>query len=743
MDFSNLVVLFRVLWRKAWLIITVPIIAMLVTLVLTWDMPDRFKSTAQLSTGFTTNEQILITNDPSSSRDISIKFNNLIETMKSEIILTLVSYRLIIHDFESIKPFRTLTSAQLTLYTQEELDHILKICKAKLENMELLSSFDPDERKVIDFISLYEYSSWQLTPELQVGRIKDTDYLKLQFISEDPRLSAFLVNTLSEECIRYDNRIKQSRSGQSVTFFENLMSEKKKILDEKTQLLNSYKTSNNVVNYSLETTSRIAQISEYELRRNEAVSKIQGIRLSISNIDRRLVELGNTLGTTASNDKLLQLRSKIDELNKIFVDGGSRDETLKKTLSDLRYDYQVEMDKLASIEQLAGQPQANQQLDLLDRKNQLELELEIANANLASINSALATLNNSVSGIANKEVTVSFLMAEVDNAAKEYNEALDRFNTERNKSLVASSPLRLVVAGQPNGYPERSKRLIFIAFSAFASLVICVATIIAIELLDLRLKNPDQFRKLVALDLAGTLNHINAKRLNLDYLFKAQVKGRELDTFKHFLRNLRFVVESTGSKTFLVTSLKEGEGKSFIILCLAYSLSLVKRRVLIIDTNFKHNSLTQELLAVNNETKKLESGFYVKGLIGQGSGPEEIPEEDFVASIIFPTNHKGINVIGNSGGDQSPSEIFAGRDFTKMIDTLKERYDYIFLEGAALNNYSDTKELIEYVDKVLPVFNSTSVMRRQDYESLKYLKSLNGKLMGSILNGIQLRELKV
>src|SRR5690606_39031297 len=110
-------------------------------------------------------------------------------------------------------------------------------------------------RKVIDFISLYEYSSWQLTPDLQVGRIKDTDYVKIQFISEDPRLSAFVVNTLAEECIRYDNRIKESRSGQSVTFFENLMKEKKKILDEKTQLLNSYKSSNNVVNYSLETTS--------------------------------------------------------------------------------------------------------------------------------------------------------------------------------------------------------------------------------------------------------------------------------------------------------------------------------------------------------------------------------------------------------------------------------------------------------------------------------------------------------
>jgi Mrp family chromosome partitioning ATPase len=129
-------------------------------------------------------------------------------------------------------------------------------------------------------------------------------------------------------------------------------------------------------------------------------------------------------------------------------------------------------------------------------------------------------------------------------------------------------------------------------------------------------------------------------------------------------------------------------------------------------------------------------------LIGKGN-PDEIPEDDFVTSIISPTSHQGINVIGNSGGDKSPSEIFAGRDFKKMLNKLKERYDYIFLEGAALNHFSDTKELVEYVDKVIPVFNAESTLRQIDQESLGYLKSLNGKLVGSILNGIALGELKI
>ncbi len=739
----DFIVLYRILLRKLWLLILIPVLAAAVTYFLTSGIPNRYKSTAQLTTGFTTNDQITISNEGGSIRDAGMKFNNLIETMKSELVLSLVSYQLMLHDLTDPKPFRKFDIKTHKQLSAEEIQESIAICKAKLEKMELLSSFDPKERHLLDLFNSYGYSNWQMLTDLSITRLKDTDYIKIQFVSEDPIMSAFVVNTLSQEYIRFDNDIKSTRSGQSVTFFENLSKEKKRILDDKTQVLNSYKSSNNVINYSVETTSRISQISSYEVARNEAVSKIQAIKLSIGNVNKQLNGLGKEQTQSNSNSKILQIKNKIEELTKIYNDGGSSDATLQKTITDLRYELQVEMDHLSSSEGTGGKTQNSARLDLEAKKNQFELELEIAEANLSSVNSTLATLNNSVSGIANKEVTISVLTDEVSNATKEYNEALERFNTEKNKSLIAASPIRLVISGQPNGYPEPSKRWVLIGFSSAASFALCVLSIIGIELIDLKLKNPVQFRKFVALTLAGSINQINSKKLNLDFLFNNPVKSKELEAFKHFLRKLRFEVEATQARTFLVTSTKNGEGKTFVILCLAYSLSLVKKKVLIIDTNFKHNSLTQELLVRNADQKKLDSGVFVRGLIGNSNPHHEMSEEDFVASIISATNHKGINIIGNAEGDSSPSEIFAGRDFRKMMNELSLNYDYIFLEGSALNNYSDTKELVEYVDKVIPVFSASSVVKQQDRESISYLKSLNGKLMGAVLNGVEMKELKV
>ena len=109
--------------------------------------------------------------------------------------------------------------------------------------------------------------------------------------------------------------------------------------------------------------------------------------------------------------------------------------------------------------------------------------------------------------------------------------------------------------------------------------------------------------------------------------------------------------------------------------------------------------------------------------------------------IIHKTRFTGVEIIGNVGGRESPSEIMAGRDFKEMIHKLSLQYDYVLMEGPALNAYSDSKELMDYADKVIPVFGADMSVSQMDKESINYLKSINGKLMGTVLNNVQLKNL--
>ncbi|MDG2418054.1 MAG: hypothetical protein P8M17_03600, partial [Saprospiraceae bacterium] len=100
-----------------------------------------------------------------------------------------------------------------------------------------------------------------------------------------------------------------------------------------------------------------------------------------------------------------------------------------------------------------------------------------------------------------------------------------------------------------------------------------------------------------------------------------------------------------------------------------------------------------------------------------------------------------VDIIGNRGTNHSPSEFFTGRDFQNFISDLKNNYDYIFLEGPSLNKYSDTRELVRFVYKIVSVFSAESEIKDADKESIDYLLNTNDKYFGSILNKIDLKNM--
>lgn len=749
----DIVVLFRVLLRKKWYLILIPVVAAIATFFFTAGMKDVYKSTAKLSTGFTAEDEIKVSDDQRFNlRDAEVKFNNLLQNITSEQVLSMLSYRLILHDLTDPTPFKPLREGEegRLSFTPEEKQRAIEIFKAKYDSIALLSTYDATERKLLNLLAQQNYAHWQMKDRIEVKYVKNTDFVTITHVTPNPLLSAFVVNALGEEYIRYDNSLRSGRTDRSVAFFENLVAEKKKALDEKTMQLNQYKLSNGVIDYETESATKMAQITEYELRKEQILSDIQRVRLSLASVNKKLSEFGKGTNNpdqdrATINGNIVRIQDKISELNAKandeFARTGTNNEQLQTTIRDLRFQLEVEKQKLSQLG--GGGTIKTSRQDLLDQQEQYELELEIAQANLQNVNNMIGTLRGSVTGSASKEAALTSFESEVKKANEEYLQALDKYNTEKSKSMIQSSSVRINTKGQPNGYPEFSIRYVLVALSAVVAFAITLVTIVFMEYIDVRIKNPQQFRKMIrGIPLAGSVNAIDTKNLNLTELFANSNKNQEMEVFKHFLRKLRFEIEASKGKVLLVTSTKPGEGKTFIILCVAYLLSLIQKHVLIIDTNFKNNSLTHILLRKNQNVRKLEQGIFIKGYIGQ-SEKHDMSEEDFASSIIYPTGHRGISIIGNNGGNESPSEIFAGRDFGEMIRKLSETYDYIIMEGAALNNYSDTKELIDYTDKVISVFSAESVIKQLDRESIDYMKGLNGKFMGAVLNKVNTKELAI
>ncbi len=284
-------------------------------------------------------------------------------------------------------------------------------------------------------------------------------------------------------------------------------------------------------------------------------------------------------------------------------------------------------------------------------------------------------------------------------------------------------PLSFYEYAQIPEKPESSNRIILAAFAGIAALSLATVILFLLTLMDNSLLSPAHFSKFAKLPLIGTVNQIKKKEIDLSELFKVPLKAPDLVLFRESLRKLRFAIETSNGRIFLFTSPKAQEGKTFLIVALAHALSRNGKRILIVDTNFRNNTLT----TMANK-RLLNNPLY--------TGSETAVQQQATGLATHFILNGNVDIIGNRGAVYSPSELLAGNEFGTMLEDFKEQYDYVFMESAALNDFSDTRELAQYADKIIAVFAAQSELGAHDREAMDYLHQLNGNFMGAVLNKV-------
>ncbi len=745
---------FKVFNLKAALLVVVPAVSVMCAYYFVSQMDKKYKSTAQIATGFTTDDAVKLNDGPSNPFDINTNFNNIIESMNSVPVLTLVSYRLVLHDLESDQTFREFNAGKGDgPLSDEEIIKSKTLFKERLDNFKALNLFSPDDQLLYRILKGYAYDHEALARNLKIQRLAASDFISIDYTSEDPFLSALAVNALCQEFIRYNKTLKTDRSSESLDFLENIVKEKKKVLDEKNRALNSYKVNNNVYNYDAETKSKIALITEYELKRERESSELNSLEISLNSVEGSIQTKKSSLGKlnqqeiVAVNQRIIDLKKQINELRNADAEGN------KARINQLRDELGLETSRLEAV----NTNKVNQEeLTRLEKeRDELKLKVEIGQTNLTSLDESIKKLRSEVSGFSSKQANTSDFETEVKLASDEYINAQDKYTAAKNKSLVIGSSIRQILEGQPSYEPEPTQAPLWLGMVGVGSFLLTLIGIVLVNAVDPTIRVSSRLEKVTGLKNIGSVNILKSKDFNMREIFNDRSANKEYETFSHFLRKLRYEIQSADGKVFLITSTQVKAGKTFLIISLSYALSLVSKRVLIIDTNFRHNSLTKALLprGRGGENRKLlkkallfeeeEDKLLIEDTRQTGDDDDALDNAQEKKGIVNRTRFNGVDIIGNVGGRDSPSEIMAGRDFKEMIHNLSLQYDYVLMEGPALNDYSDSKELIDYADKVIPVFRADTSLSHMDKESIKYLKSINGRLMGTVLNNVKLKNLSM
>jgi uncharacterized protein involved in exopolysaccharide biosynthesis/Mrp family chromosome partitioning ATPase len=722
----DLIYLFKSLMRRKWFIIISTLMAVLAAFLLTLEQEKLYKSVAQIATGFTMSDQVKLKEESFNIYEIDVKFNNVIEALKSPRVLGMTSYNLMLHDLENPdKAFRVLSveDKKYNAYRQLDRAKAIAILTKKYNEEQLLSSYDPEERKIQELLKIYRYDLETLRYVLYAGRVQRTDFIDIQYRSINPELSAYIVNQVCTEYLRNYESSRNQLTVQNIETLKKLVDQKRDELDAKIANIKVMGT----LDVSVESSSKLEQISNFENRLADEKSLNNSTQLALQQINTRLAEMGKTNSQTSStnsamNNELTTLRTQSNEAYSDYVNKGSNDAALYAKYQALKNEYKA---KLATIVSATSTATAGNTLaDLQQKKSDLELQVKSSAQNIDAYEQKIRQLNSSMGAAASRGANNLALQKEVELAQQEYESIKSRYDAAVNNKIAPMDNFHQILFGQPAVEPEPSKRLIIIALAGMSMLVFCCIAIIFLEYVDLSIKTPTQFLKVLELKLLGVVNRIHFKHVPLEQIFTdPNLKKHNTAVFRELLRKLRFEMEDSGKKIFLFTSTKPREGKSTIIKALAYSLSLSKKSVLIIDTQFPNNSLTRD--------------FGAQPVLESFSSSVEDFNTDAIKQLVTESPLPGVFVIGCEGGEYTPSEVLKPGNMLEYLKTLTHQYDYILMEGAALNDRSDSKELMKYAEIIIAVISARSSVKQTDKETIIFLQNLHEKLGGAILNFVE------
>ena len=732
----------NVLLKRLWLIVATMLLTAVAAYFFVSMQDDKFKASAVISTGIMGAQGLNTEREIPFFQQFQIEMsiNNMTEFIKSRKNINLLSYVLLIHDMKTSKdrPFRMMKidEEDPINYSEVEIQALIDLMQIKVDSLQPYLDDPLLEPIYKDIAKAFEYDNETLLEDLSIGlKNADSDLLNIEFESENAELCAFVVNNFCKIVLTNHKELRIKEDKGKVEFYKALSDAKKQELNEKEAQLNFYNQTGSLLDLDNQKESTVTQVKELELKLEEYQQRKEAAIRNIADLDVYLGQYSEEGQKDASkilsSKSIIQLREKIKSVNDAYIESGLTDNKLRilkeATEAQLKNQLKLHSDSRKGKE-LDNDTNGE---NILNKKIEAELELNLSEEAITSLTVELARLKGKSLSLLSSSAAVKKMEREIDVAKNEYVNLKSELNLANINLQNVTDQLNLMEHAQVPDEAEPANKAIISVFSAIVMGTLVTFLIFLLAYFDTSLSTPSQFEKFTQLNILGKMNKVKTKDLNLVHLYNSNGKVKNLDYFRESIRNMRYLIEGSGSSVFLFTSTKPEEGKTFAMLNIAHVLKLKNKKILLIDTNFKKNTLTQlseESIDPNLDLQKLIVEHGLADIFGQ-------------KKIHGLFNIEEMDVIANSGNYQSPAEIFAGKDFHTFLDSLTLHYDYIFFEAPALNNYTDAKELTGYAEKVIAVFSADSDLKPADQESLDFLKGLGKKFMGAVLNKVDLKNL--
>ncbi len=228
--------------------------------------------------------------------------------------------------------------------------------------------------------------------------------------------------------------------------------------------------------------------------------------------------------------------------------------------------------------------------------------------------------------------------------------------------------------------PVSPQKMLIMLLGGIIGAMLPLAWLVFSNSLDNTIDEVKHLEGVTNIPVIASIFHAN-KPINLETKFAEQWQVRE--SFRDLGANLQFLVPDTSKNVIGITSTISGEGKTFCSTCLAMSLAMEGKKVVLIDLNFRNPSLWEK----TDKYQGMELSEYLT-----------IKDDSSEKVIHRYAGIPNLSIIPTYSERENPHKLLGSKKLDSLIQKVKYEFDFVIIDSSPVGLVSDYLLISKYID---------------------------------------------
>ncbi|GEM_PF-39617 len=535
--------------------------------------------------------------------------------------------------------------------------------------------------------------------------------ITITFDAYSPTFAAKIADAIADTFVSWslDRKLEATRNARD--FLHRQLAEVKGDLEKSELALHKFQTDNNIVSLDANQNLILSQLQELD----KSLSQVTAEKTAKESLYKS-VESGNPdeIIEVLSDPIIQGLKA---EYNKLLVDYSNLSATFKP-------DYPPLKQLQARIDEIRARINA----ETKKRVAAIKADYETSARKEELLKERAGEQEKLALALNEKTIQYRALEREVESNKSIYESLLQRSKETEVAGGIRAGNIQVVDSAAIPSDPFKPNIPRNLLLAIVVGLIGGVGIAFALEFFDRTVKTPEEIREKMRLPVLGAVLRLpengGYKRLKspIEKLYMLEPRS----PFSEAIRTLRASVmlssQDHSLRSILVTSCWPGEGKTTIAANLAISLAYGPNRVLLVDADLRHPTLSKTF-GISRSSLGL-SNYLMFG----SEMNEIIHSTDIPQLFVLPSG---------SVSPSNPSELLHSDEMKELLSKLRSEFNYVVIDSSPAIGLADSIMLSTVADATILVAGAGMAMRRDISHVVKQLSDVGAQFLGVIINCLE------